>query len=397
MINKIFAVVKKELKDLFREKRTIIMTIVLPAVVIPLIFIFITSVQSSTIKKHQEPVTSVVIETNDSITKYYVEKLKEMGVIKNYIESKNIEETIRNKEAEIGIKIISTDQSIEINVFYNAEREKPRSIAGNITKLIREIYITDTLEKAGLPPINTMIKEKQIPIGDATLVLRKIMAGLLGLILVLYSLIANAYLGADIGAGEKERGTLLPLLASPSNRKAIAIGKWIALTITNLISTTAIIFGQVIGVGYMIQKMLSETSDNVIKNFQLTDMFNAQTIGIVLFSVLILILFSAAFQLIISMWSKTIREAQLYLSQFSLPFMIPILVIYFIVISKGQLPLWTFFIPLINTMSIVYAGLMNTLTIRHALIALGMNIIIASIVIAIVVKLLDMEKIILRT
>lgn len=99
-----------------------------------------------------------------------------------------------------------------------------------------------------------MVKIKPIPIGNATLAFRKITAGLLGMILVLYSLMGNAYLGSDIGSGEKERGTLLPLLASPADRRAIAIGKWIALTITDLISTTAIIFGQVRGLVYVMQK-----------------------------------------------------------------------------------------------------------------------------------------------
>lgn len=56
------------------------MTIVLPVVLIPIFTIAVVGMQPST--EDNLPITSAVIETNDSITKYYVEKLKEMGIIK---------------------------------------------------------------------------------------------------------------------------------------------------------------------------------------------------------------------------------------------------------------------------------------------------------------------------
>jgi len=40
--------------------------------------------------------------------------------------------------------------------------------------------------------------------------------------------VGNVYLGTDIGAGEKERGTLESLLATPVSRFSIAMGKWLA-------------------------------------------------------------------------------------------------------------------------------------------------------------------------
>ncbi len=396
MWNKTVTVISKELKDLFREKRTIFMTIVLPAILMPALLIGMFYLQNITDKKESIKGEIVAIEKTDTLSKHYLDIVKNQGLIKKYIEVDDIKKAIENGKAFIGIKLLKTNDHIIIQTYYNVEKPKTRTTIQQIASIIKEYYVAEYLQIHGLPPVNIETTIKPQPIGDP-LAMAKAMTGyLLGLFLVMFTTIGNTYLGADIGAGEKERGTLLPLLASPTDRKAIATGKWLALTITNLISASALLAGEGFAFWYMFTKTAEDTASNNINVGTFAQLININTMLMLLVAAILLALFGAAIQLIISMWSKTLREAQLYLGQLGLLVFLPAMTIIPTMISGGKMPLWSFFIPIVNTMAIVYASVMGSITALHIIVAFGINILISSIVIYFVIKILDMEQVILR-
>ena len=396
MWRKVWSVVKKELKDLFREKRTIFMTIILPAILMPALLIGMFYFQTSTSKKEEVQAKTVAIQVGDTLAKHYAEILKKEKIIENYIEVDDIGKAIKDGKALTGFKIEPKGDSIIIETYYNVEKASGSQKIQAIANIIKEMYVAEYLQKHGLPPVNTLTQIKTTPIGDPLAMVKAMTGYLLGLFLVMFTTIGNTYLGADIGAGEKERGTLLPLLSSPADRKSIAIGKWVALTITNLISATALLAGE----GFAIWYVIKQSASIAQKNFDIGmigKFISPSTMVMLFLAAVLLALFGAALQLIISMWSKTLREAQLYLSQLGLLVFLPAMAIIPTMISGGKLAMWAFYIPIVNTMALVYGAVMGQLTTLNVIVAFGANILVAAVVIGIVVKILDMEQVILRT
>ncbi|UZN23291.1 ABC transporter permease subunit [bacterium 3DAC] len=396
MWRKVWSVVKKELKDLFREKRTIFMTIILPAILMPALLIGMFYFQTSTSKKEEVQAKTVAIQVGDTLAKHYAEILKKEKIIENYIEVDDIGKAIKDGKALTGFKIEPKGDSIIIETYYNVEKASGSQKIQAIANIIKEMYVAEYLQKHGLPPVNTLTQIKTTPIGDPLAMVKAMTGYLLGLFLVMFTTIGNTYLGADIGAGEKERGTLLPLLSSPADRKSIATGKWVALTITNLISATALLAGEGFAIWYVIKQSASIAQRNF--DIGMIGKFISPSTMVMLFlAAVLLALFGAALQLIISMWSKTLREAQLYLSQLGLLVFLPAMAIIPTMISGGKLAMWAFYIPIVNTMALVYGAVMGQLTTLNVIVAFGANILVAAVVIGIVVKILDMEQVILRT
>ncbi|NOZ93103.1 MAG: ABC transporter permease [Dictyoglomi bacterium] len=396
MWRKVWSVVKKELKDLFREKRTIFMTIILPAILMPALLIGMFYFQTSTSKKEEVQAKTVAIQVGDTLAKHYAEILKKEKIIENYIEVDDIGKAIKDGKALTGFKIEPKGDSIIIETYYNVEKASGSQKIQAIANIIKEMYVAEYLQKHGLPPVNTLTQIKTTPIGDPLAMVKAMTGYLLGLFLVMFTTIGNTYLGADIGAGEKERGTLLPLLSSPADRKSIATGKWVALTITNLISATALLAGE----GFAIWYVIKQSASIAQKNFDIGmigKFISPSTMVMLFLAAVLLALFGAALQLIISMWSKTLREAQLYLSQLGLLVFLPAMAIIPTMISGGKLAMWAFYIPIVNTMALVYGAVMGQLTTLNVIVAFGANILVAAVVIGIVVKILDMEQVILRT
>ena len=82
----------KELKDIFRDRKTIFMSLVIPLLIFPLLFYFMGSGMDQSVKKIEDNLKVAVVDSgNSSLSQYFagVEQLK-------LVESSDIEADIKN-------------------------------------------------------------------------------------------------------------------------------------------------------------------------------------------------------------------------------------------------------------------------------------------------------------
>jgi len=399
MWRKIFTVWKKELKDLFREKRTIIMTIVIPSLLMPAIMLASFYFQGKVIQSTAVEASKIAVERNDTITLNFIDYARKKGFIKEYVVVDDIAKAIEKGKVLSGIKAEKVGEAIVIDVFYKADKSMIATTVRELANKMKEWYVAEYLKKHGLPPVNILIKVASKAIGDPLAGIKSMVGFMLGMFIVMFAFVGNSYLGADIGAGEKERGTLLPLLASPADRKSIAIGKWLSLTTANIISTTALLAGQGIGLFYLIKFMSEDSMGQVTTNLlsMIGKFIDIRAASIIVFSALLLTIIGGAIQLIVSMWAKTFREAQMYLSQLGIIIVIPLIALMPSLQFASSVPKWSIFTPVVNTISLIYLAVMGKVTLIMLAEALSINIAVALILVAMVIKLFDFESIILRS
>lgn len=118
----------------------------------------------------------------------------------------------------------------------------------------------------------------------------------------------------DAIAGERERRSLLPLLMNPLLRRDVIIGKWLAISLFAVAGVIINLSGFAVVVAFPFHLLIAVT-----------------------LALIPLVLFAAAVELLISTWSRNIKEAHTYLS---LVIFLPMVIGMFLVLFPHMASTW---------------------------------------------------------
>jgi sodium transport system permease protein len=158
--------------------------------------------------------------------------------------------------------------------------------------------------------------------------------GMLPMFVLLAGFIGGMYVATDATAGERERGSLEPLLCNPVSRRALVVGKWLAATafagvsivLTLVLTLLALTFVDLDELGIVLDLGLAEIAGVLAATFPIA-------------------LLAAAAQLLLATFARTFKEAQTYLS---LMMMIPMIPGVVMSIKPIHSALWMMPIPLLG-------------------------------------------------
>jgi sodium transport system permease protein len=238
-------ILKKELLDLLRDRRTLFMMVVVPILLYPLLLIIVMQVAMLQVSKMEEKASRIVVmngefapqvlaEIDSSSTLEIVDSLDWRAQIRDGKLDAAIEFT---PGFEDSILIASASQA---TIYYNSSREfsvrsKDRLeeplVAFRkqiVEQRIRSLNITpEFLEPFAQVDENLASDEQQQGV---------FLGKMLGYMLIFMVLTGAFYAAIDLTAGEKERGTLETLLVSPVGRKEIVYGKFLATVTASVIT-----------------------------------------------------------------------------------------------------------------------------------------------------------------
>src|SRR5262249_50871644 len=124
----------------------------------------------------------------------------------------------------LGAQVAVLTTTTHIEVFYNGGLDSSVAARSRVLEAIadwRRSIVEERLHERGLTPAFTVpveaVPKDMAPKGA-------LLGRLLAFILVVSSLMGAFYPAIDLGAGEKERGTLETLLLAPAQRIEIAVG-----------------------------------------------------------------------------------------------------------------------------------------------------------------------------
>ena len=330
-MNKWQVLLVKEIKHLFRDTKTIVQTVVVPTFITPLligaIFWYVGSIATEETKKTYEisvyySAESLLIDNlNDSdrlaITKEgsleaVIEAVtfdkSEIGLV---FDDSFVDDLTSNNSAQLTI------YSKDIDTFSQA-----KSIVSNIVDDFEESIRNNRLELLNLDEnyVNPItINEEDLTTEEESA--GSIFGALLALFFVMYVISGSMYPAIDLGAGEKERGTMETLISTNISSVDIIIGKM--LSVTSSASLTATF--SMLGFAIPILVIFLFYADSV--NEYLFGLLSAIVNPVALIGVFVLIIplsvFMGAFLLAISVYAKTPKEAGLLLGNVLIVFIIP--------------------------------------------------------------------------
>lgn len=364
--NKIYKMLKKELKEVFRDKKSLTMMLIIPFI-IPLIIIGMSALFDAQMNDNAG------LEYNKIGFNYDLTEIE-----KNILNELKIEMTIASEDElktkvdndEIYLYITKNNKTYTLN--YNMSSDK-----GGYASVLAEEYLNEYkeyLQKEYLK--NNNIDSNQvlnvIDIKESDLNTESYFASYIisyAFLFILMAITVSAtYPATDSTAGEKERGTLETLLTFPIKSRDIIIGKLLSVTITSILTGAlslilALISFKVVNNAFSIYESIPVVMD-----------FNTILISIII--IVMYSLFISGLSLAIASLSKTFKEAQsaltplTFLSMFPgmIAFMvgIPTTTLYSIIpflnftmifndISHGNYNFLSIFLMIIST--IIYIGI----------------------------------------
>ncbi len=343
-MNTILTVYKKEIKDTLRDKRTLITSIVLPAVIIPLLLFGMTKLMNTLMKKESDKKLKIALIGNTEAFKKQLEDTT-ISLISSYA-LEDGKTAIAKDSLDAVIEFtpeftanVNELKSGKINLYYKStnlmlEKRVSEKIDG-----IKNGILNERLKKLNITP-ETLVPfdVTKVDIATAKEQIGKMAGGFLPYIFILFCFLGCMYPAIDLITGEKEKGTMETLLTSPASRFQILIGKILAIATIGLSAALMTIIGMVGGLKFM---------PNLPPDFLATvnDMVSIKFI-IMLFAMLIpLSIFFAGIMSALVIKAKSFKEAQSILTPVNFMVIIPAIM----ATIPGIVLTWqTAFVPILN-------------------------------------------------
>ena len=330
-MNKWQVLLVKEIKHLFRDTKTIVQTVVVPTFITPLligaIFWYVGSIATEETKKTYD---ISVYSSSESLLIADLNNSDRLNITKeDSLEA--VIESVTFDKIEIGLAFdnafvndLSSNNSAQLTI-YSKDIDtfsQAKSIVSNIIDDYEESIRNNRLELLNLDEnyVNPItINEEDLTTEEESA--GSIFGALLALFFVMYVISGSMYPAIDLGAGEKERGTMETLISTNISSVDIIIGKMLSVTSSAILTATF----SMLGFAIPILVIFLFYADSV--NEYLFGLLSAIVNPVALIGVFVLIIplsvFMGAFLLAISVYAKTPKEAGLLLGNVLIVFIIP--------------------------------------------------------------------------
>jgi sodium transport system permease protein len=345
----IWIIFKKELIDTLRDRRTLLVMILIPLLLFPILMSISTRMMISQKKKAEIKTLTVgfISRGNAARFKDLLMQQKDMKIQED-IREKEIPDLIQRNQIDFAVVFEKDfDENIremkDAQVFFYLKSSSETEISKKrVLKLLdqyKEELISIRFQHLNLD--EKIIEVFQLSEHDVASFKQKIgevIGGFLPYIFVIFCFIGAMYPAIDLAAGEKERGTIETLLTSPASRIEIVLGKFTVIFLAGITSAGMSMLGL-----YLTLRQTKEIPTEILDS--LMRIIDFKSIVLV-FSLLIpLCIFFAAILLSISIFAQSFKEAQSIMTPMNIVVIFPV----FIGLFPGiELNNTTALIPILN-------------------------------------------------
>ena len=307
----ILTLLKKEILDIFRDTKTIIIMVIVPLILYPLIFLasmlLTTSImRESTVKTYNVAIINESKGISDNINQMLTDALKAHEYHFNTEEIKrgeDYEKLLRDSKYDLIIDYKNEEAEYPDYILYSLTSVNKSSTCRTMVEKVLGDYSDKIIDGRLKDAIDNYdeLKKKPFEIDKKDYSSKEETTGMM-----IISVLMGAFtVTIDVSVGEKERGTLETLITLPISNTQMMISKFFAVSIFALFSVTINLcsFG-LMGIYIFSSVKLAKT---FVGNFKFT-----QFIPSILLMIVVIILFSmfvSALCLCVDFTAKSVKEA----------------------------------------------------------------------------------------
>ena len=378
MKNNLWNILKKELRELFRDKKSLAMMLVIP-IFIPLLVIGMSALFESQMNVDTKDYNKIgfnyeLSEIEENLAKEMdieVTTKKEKGIKKDY------------EEGIIDLYITKEDNHYTIHSNTSDNSSYASNLMESYFNTYKEILQQQTLQENNMDAdkfINIITVEEEMIEEDNFFA--SYIKNYAFLFILMAITVSATYPATDTTAGERERGTLETLLTFPIKSKDIIIGKFLGVTISSIITGLLSLLLAIIAL------FLTKDMFTIYEGVDV--MYSASSIIYAIVVIITYSFFISGLCIAIASTSKTFKEAQSALTPLTFISLFPGMIAFMIGITTTPL---ISIIPFLNFTTIftdITAGNLNAL---HIALMILSTIIYISIVLYYIIKQYKSEKV----
>ncbi|TVQ96204.1 MAG: ABC transporter permease [Spirochaetaceae bacterium] len=326
-------VLAKELTELFRDWRTILVSVAVPLVLFPLLasLAFVRGEAS-----YGRPSIAIVGEDQLAIVPF-LESLDRYELV-SVGHAEAAEAGVGSGEYGMALRIHELGTVVEL--IYNSAESQSADLTTGVRTALQQYSTAMSarrLDELGLATdVLTPIVLQSRPLHHGPRAAGTLALSLLVPVLALLSAAIGPMAAAgDLGAGEKERGTIEPLFGTCAGRGAIVVGKFIAVTVMAIIGVVSFFVGA--WLAYLAGPVLHDA-------VQLEFWVEWQTVSATAILLVLTATLFSAIELAVSLSARSPKAAQAYF----LPVLILASASGYGAIAISNPPSWYAHVPLLN-------------------------------------------------
>ena len=378
MKNNLRNILKKELRELFRDKKSLAMMLIIP-IFIPLLVIGMSALFESQVSKD-------VSEYNKIGFAYEMTDVEKSIAEEMDIEIVNgNDEELKQKydEGEIDLYITKQDNKYIINTDGSDNSTFASSLMETYFNTYKQYLQQSYLQENNINPdevLNIITVEENMIEQDTYFA--DYIKNYAFLFIMMAITVSATYPATDTTAGERERGTLETLLTFPIKSKDIIVGKFLGVTVSSIITGIVSLILMLISLVYV------NGAFEIYKDTNL--MLSTSSL---IFTIVVIIAYSllvSGLCIAIASKSKTFKEAQSALTPLTFICFFPGMIAFMAGVSSSPL---LSLVPFLNFTLLFQDIVVGNIDIVNILLMSLSTIVIISLVLVVIIKQYKSEKV----
>lgn len=388
------ALYKKEILDILRDKKTLLVMILIPLVVYPLIFFGAMSVVSMIASNQQEATYQVAfyqVTEEDAIREVMEQEQEERDYLFQVVEVEQWEKALNNGTIDACITQEIRGQKVVYHIQYLSSVSASSTAASRMMTVLedyREKLRKDAIMENGLDVETVLypIHATEVDLSTNEESFGNLIGSILPFLMVVSILMGALYPAIDATAGEKERGTLETLLTLPVSNLQLIISKFLA--VSTVASVSALL--NFISVGIIGVFLYQSLSLGSVSHMDINVVSFLPALCLMLLCVVVFAMLMSALCLCICIFAKSFKEAQNYTT--------PLLIVVMLVSYIGVIPDLTLdstyaMIPIANVVLLVKDIFMFQYNFANLFLVLMINVVYSFLAVFLLSKIYNSESI----
>ncbi len=398
----ILTIYLKEMKEVLRDRKTLIFMVALPTLVVPVLMNVMIGFIVKAEKKAQTETLAFTIFGAEHLPDLASAFSEEEGFEKVNIPTQEaIASAIEENKIKFGLVIPQTapeqferGEQVTVQFYYNnaSVTSRVRNRAGKVIRVFGERYRSERLAGLGLGTpqeqehlLNPITIEEHNT-ADMREVLGERVGGMLPYLFIIFCFMGAMYPAIDLGAGEKERGTLETLLLAPIRRYQIVLGKFFVIFTTGVTAALLCLTSFGVMLASKGQEITGELGE-VIASVSVVDLVLIAAMLIPTAAMF------AALLLSVSIYAKSFKEASAYCGPLNFLAIVPAFIA---MLPMVKLDWYWAMVPITNISLAIKELIKGTMNYEMLIAILGSSVVIAGALLFFCTRWFEREAVLFR-
>lgn len=395
-MNKVMTLIRKEVLDILRDKKTLIVMVAVPILLYPAMIIGMVLIMNMVASSQQETIHTAAYsaeceEYAAALQEIYDEneedfnlklELTPLAEADKEAEADNYDAWISFSEDEKGLGITVEYTSTDQNSGYT------EGILEDLARLYKDKVLEEKLGDYGLTEefLTPVTYEAKDSVSESESIGMNL-GGSIGMMLIVTIMLGAFYPAMDVTTGEKERGTLETLLTLPVTNFQMIMSKYIAVALFACV--TAVL--SLASLGASVLFLVNSVTDEMSGEFAgITLSMMLGWMPVLLMAMIVTALFITAFCMCFCVFAKSFKEANNYIT----PVMFFVMFASMVgMLPSAELDYTTSLIPIVNVSLLIKQVMAQQMNLALAGITIGTNLCYSVLIVWILSKIYDSENV----